>query len=105
MHTTTVTLKSGEILEGYLTKFRPAEGFFHLMMMPSGTRTVQFNDVLIAVTEGERLGVDRDAEGRIVGTKIGDMDELARAKKHMRDAREHGWDGLNADTPLQDWEK
>ena len=94
MHTTTAILKDGTTIDGILMTFRPAQGFLTLLS-PGDETVIKFDDAVSITTEGERirLGV------------IGTMDELDRARKHMRDARQFGWDGVAKDMPLMDWEK
>jgi hypothetical protein len=35
---------------------------------------------------------------------IGDMDEIERARKFMIDARKYHWEGMDENTPKQEWE-
>lgn len=91
MHITTITMKAGHKVTGYLELFRPEEGYLKLLGF---TTKYYFKDMQSCITEGERISVNQ----------IGDMDEIDRARKHMADARKYGWHGITADTPKQEWE-
>lgn len=97
MHITYVTLKDGRKLSGPIWLFRPALGFFTIIE-DDGEVRINLSDVASATT-----GTPDNPE-RISINKLGVQDELERARKHMKDAREYGWDGLGSDSPLQDWE-
>lgn len=75
MHITTVTLKSGEVIRGYIWTWRSREGWFELVGHVEPIR-ILLRDVESAFTENERINRNT----------IGTQDELARA-------REDGWDG------------
>jgi len=92
MHITTVKTKDGMTFKGVLWAFKPEKGYMTLVGIYE--RKIKFNNIISATTEGERMGIG----------KIGTQDELERAKKLMKEAREFNWFGMNKDTPLQDWE-
>jgi hypothetical protein len=73
MHDTVVKMKDGRKFIGGIWTFKPTEGFLTLIGIDE---TLYFKDMESAVTYGERLSV----------SKIGDQDEIERAKKY-------GWDG------------
>lgn len=82
MHHTRVRMRDGAEVEGLITLWRPAEGWFELAAGAAGhTLRVELRYVASAVTEGQRVGRNPDGTARIE-----DRDELARA-------REDGWDG------------
>ncbi len=82
MHTTIIKLKNGDRFEGPIERFRPKEGYLTLL---GYNRALYFDDMVSAVTIGERVGVIRDEDGKIIGSKIEDVDELARAKDMLRE--------------------
>ena len=82
MHTTKIKLKDGRQFEGYVRKWRPVEGYLTLGGL---TEQLKFEDMESAITYDERTGVIRDEDGKIVGTKIEDVDELQRAKDYIRE--------------------
>jgi hypothetical protein len=55
------------------------------------------------VTEGERLGRTRNELGELV-PKIGDLDEIDAAKKYLADCRKYKWEGMDENSPKQEWE-
>ena len=69
MHITTVRFKDGMVAKGFLSKFRPQDGWFALRL-DGFDSAIRFSDCESVTTEGERLP----------GGKIGDLDELERAK-------------------------
>lgn len=93
MHVTTVKTKDGKTFKGVLWTFKPEQGYMTLVGIYE--HKIRFDNIVSATTEGERITVN----------KIGTQDELGRAKKLMKEAREFNWFGMNKDTPLQDWEK
>jgi hypothetical protein len=93
MHVTTVKTKDGKTFKGVLWTFKPEQGYMTLFGIYE--HKIRFDNIVSATTEGERITVN----------KIGTQDELGRAKKLMKEAREFNWFGMNKDTPLQDWEK
>jgi len=82
MHYTLVEMKDGTTHYGPIYMFRPKEGYLTLMLndkdYPDGNMPdrLYFRDMKTAVTKNERMTV----------TKVGDRNEIARAK-------ENGWDG------------
>jgi hypothetical protein len=82
MHITRIKLKDGDIIEGYIEKWHPVEGYLTLGGL---TEQLKFEDMESAITYDERTGVIRDEDGKIVGTKIEDVDELQRAKDYIRE--------------------
>jgi len=83
MHTTTVTMKDGSKIKGVIWKWRPILGYFDLAGVAGQEENVRlrFDDVQSAVTEGERISMG----------KIGDCDEMARAREYLKNAKEFGW--------------
>lgn len=75
MHDCLVKMKDGTTWCGPINLFRPKEGWMSLMGEDAQEKLF-FRDMLSAVTKGERVCV----------SKIGDQDEIARA-------RNDGWDG------------
>ncbi len=91
MHITTVTMKDGRVLSNPLELFRPKDGYLKLFEVDE---LLYFKDMESAITAGERLSA----------TKIGDDDEIERARRYMRVCRQMAMDGLSLRTPLQEWE-
>ena len=88
-------MKDGRTFEGYMHLFRPQLGWITLM----GKETkLYFEEMESAITKGDRIGYN---EGQVV---IGDVDEIERARKFMADARKFHWEGMDENTPKQDWE-
>lgn len=99
MHTTIVRMKDGREITGILWSFRPAEGYMTLTCSgDEDGNKLMLGDMESAVTKDERLGA---RDGRAI---IGDDDLMAKARKYMREAREHGWDDVRPDAPAQAWE-
>ena len=87
MHTTVIKLKNGETHSGNLEMFRPCESFISIREWLDDN-TCQINkydldDIESAVTLGERISIN----------KIGDQDELQRAREDLADGRNYGWAG------------
>jgi len=101
MHQTKVKLKDGREFEAPILKCQPDKDRFQLI---GWVEAISFNEIDSAVTEGERIGVIKDEAGNIIGAKIGDVDELVKAKRTMAHARMYGWFGCDSKTPLFDWE-
>lgn len=81
MHDTIVKMKDGREFIGPLWYFRPKEGWISLVLDPAHydhdiPERIYLRDVESAITKGERISIN----------KIGDEDELERAKQK-------GWDG------------
>jgi hypothetical protein len=81
MHITKLKLKDGSIVEGYIEKWKPVEGYLTLAGLD---KQFKFEDMESAVTYDERTGVVRDENDKIVGVKIEDIDEIQRAKDYIR---------------------
>lgn len=83
MRSTVVVMKDGQKFQGPIWEFRPMEGYISL----AGVRDdgellrLEIKDIASAVTPNERVGIG----------KIEDVDELARAAKHVEDAKKYGW--------------
>jgi len=92
MHITNIKTKNGKEYSGFIMVFRPEEGW---MSIVDGDclRKFNFDDLESAITNGERLTIN----------KIGDCDEIERARKYMKDGRELGW--FNKEITIMDWEK
>jgi hypothetical protein len=80
MHLTRIKFKDGSSISGYINKWRPVEGY--LILLGADTK-LYFDDMLEAITEGERVGVQKVADGTMQ-VVIGDVDELKRANQHRR---------------------
>ena len=91
MHITRIKMKNGKILEGWIEKFRPIEGY---LTFNGSNKKIMFKDMVSAVTEGERISLN----------KIGNEDELQRARDYLKSARENKWDKITPDFPKQEWE-
>lgn len=91
MHTTVITLKNGEKHGGNLQMFRPCESYISILEWDDNdsAKVVKYdiNDMESAVTLGERISIN----------KIGDQDEIARARKDLADGRRYGWEGYPKD--------
>ena len=85
MHTTTMKTKDGRTYSGWLRQFKPEKNYFVLC-----EQGFQFSEVESMVTEGDRLP----------GGKIGDLDELQRARDYLAQGRKLKW----FDAPVMDWE-
>jgi len=92
MHTTTVTLKNGEVVAGPIWTWRPEEGWFAIINECGDERRIEFADVKGATTPGQRIAVG----------VIADQDELARAVEDLAEGRKYGWDGYPSNQ--FDWE-
>lgn len=81
-------MKDGTKWCGPLWTFRPEEGWLHLAGDPedAGPEKIYLRDIESCTTYGERVGVLRNSEGKIIGPRIEDVDELERARKY-------GWNG------------
>jgi len=93
MHTTIIKTKDGKELSGSLEVFKPEEGWMFVTICGEGCKKFYFDDLISAVTKGERLSV----------SKIGDCDEIERARKYLTDGRKFGW--FKKEIPIMDWEK
>lgn len=91
MHITRVLTKFGATFRGYLTQFKPDKNFF-LLSVAGEEKKFSFDNVLAVVTEGERLP----------GGKIGDLDELDRARNYLIEGRAKDW--FTPAPPRMDWE-
>jgi hypothetical protein len=91
MHCTKVVLKDGRTFDMPIEQWNPEEGWFKLFDVDE---KIWFKDLVSAVTPNERIGYG----------KIGDDDLLEKARRYMREGREHGWGKLTKDTPKQEWE-
>ena len=102
MHTTIVTLKTGEVVSGSMGFFRPALGWFTLIGL---TRKIWFDECESAITPGKCISINSPPEGET-------QDEMERAKKELDLGREKGWtetdeEGKEVPYPTKefDWEK
>jgi hypothetical protein len=84
-------MNDGSVFCAPIQTVRLAEGWITLM---SSEDKISLNDVKSAVTKGERYRVG----------EVRDVDQLESWRDSMRDARKHGWWGVNEDTPLAQWE-
>lgn len=91
MHNTIATLKNGKKISGPIMKWRPEEGWFTLADNDRDCR-IRFNQCKSIVTPGERIGPG----------KLGEDDDLARAREHMKDGRRLGW--FKKTVPKMKWE-
>ena len=90
MHTTEVKTRDGKEFSGVLWEFKPAENYFTITD-GDGIIKFSFDDVESVITKGERISIN----------KIGDMDEVERARKYLIGCRKFGW----IDVPVRfDWE-
>ena len=72
MHSTLVTMKSGQVVSGVIWLWAPKEGYLRLIDEESGVPVhIELRDVATAVTPGVHMSVN----------KIGYRDELERARK------------------------
>ena len=92
MHITIIKTKDGKEYCGFIMVFRPEEGWVSIVDGDE-LRKFNFGDLISAITKGERLSIN----------KIGDCDEIERARKYMRDGREFGW--FKKEIPIMKWEK
>jgi len=81
MHTTIVTLKTGEVVSGSMGFFRPALNWFKLW---DSNRKFYFDDCEAVVTLNQRVSINSPLEGET-------CDEMKRAKKDLDWGREKGW--------------
>jgi len=70
MHKSIIKMKNGWEHRGYIWSFRPEEGWLSLVGTPD--IKIYFKDILSAVTKNVRISIN----------KIGDQDELERARKN-----------------------
>lgn len=87
MHTTVIKLKNGETHAGNLHMFCPCESYISIGEWDEQDR-LKYNkydirDMESAVTLGERISI----------SKIGDQDEIQRAREWLADGRKYGWEG------------
>ena len=92
MHITIIKTKSGKEYSGFVMVFRPDEGWISIVD-GDVLRKFKFDDLDSVVTKGERLSI----------SKIGDCDEIERARRYMKDGRKRNW--FNKEIPVMDWEK
>jgi len=82
MHNTTIITKSGEIYNGPIWVWRPQENWFSILW-ENNEEVFSFDDVKSVITYGERMSIN----------KIGDQDELQRARKMLARGRKYRWKG------------
>ena len=98
MHNTFVTLKDGRKFSGPIWVWRPALNWFTIM---DNDGEVRFS---LSEVESATTGTPDNPE-RISINCLGVQDEMDRARKYMKQARQFGWDGVKPDMPEYDWEK
>lgn len=91
MHITTIITKDGKKYNSVLWTFRPAQNFFTIIDN-NQDRKFSFDEVKSVITKGERISVN----------KIGDIDEIERARKFLKDGRKFKWSGIPKEK--FDWE-
>lgn len=90
MHTTRVKTKNGDEYIGHMRKFRPEDNYFEIVT--DDIQKFSFDEVLSVITKDERLS----------GGKIGDQDEIQRAREHLIQGRKYNWFGR--EVPVMEWE-
>jgi len=110
MHNTRIIMKDGRELNGIIWTFSVPGGY---LILAGTDEELMFKDMVSATTENSRDAMRED------GT-FGDCDELARARRIMKELRDAGskyghppkedligWEdsmGVTNDTPKQEWE-
>ena len=92
MHITIIKTKDGKEYSGFIMVFRPEEGWVSIVD-GDNLRKFDFDDLASAVTKGERLSI----------SKIGDDDEIEKARRYLKDGRKFNW--FNKDIPVMKWEE
>jgi len=99
MHTTIVTLKTGEVVSGSMGFFRPAFNYFTFY---GEDRKFYFDDCESVLTTNERVSIHSPPEGET-------QDEMKRAKKELDWGRENKWtetdeEGKEHPYPKEKWD-
>ena len=100
MHFTKIVTKDGREYLGPIWRWRPWLNWVSIRLYGETVeeKIFSFDDIKSMVTEGARETINCPLEGET-------RDELERARKDLKNAREFGWDGFDKNTPLYDWEK
>ena len=83
MHNTKVVLKNGKVVSGFIMLWRPELGWMELQVDGKRKR-ISFDDIATAITENERVAINR----------IADQDEVQRARDYMAQGRKYGWPSI-----------